>query len=316
MHVLVMGGTRMLGLQTVRELVDRGHDVVVFNRGVTPARLPHGVRAIHGDRDVAHELAKVTAERPEAIVDFSAFTGLQSELLLKATPEVTRLVHCSTGAVYKPGPVLPWREGTTPMGPWPTWGTYGVEKLQAESTLVKLRTDPATATTLLRPPYVLAPGNYAAREEWVLNRILDDAEILVPGDGLSVSQFVSAHQVAVLAVNALETFSEGGVRAFNVAEPSAVASALGFIDLCAAVAAKPARVRHVDPTIHFDRTDPVFPFPNENYLLDTRAAQEAGLQPPEVSLHDMLAAAFEYLVAHPERRTWKRSGAELAQLPD
>ncbi len=315
MKVLVMGGTRMLGLHTVAELVHRDHEVIVFNRGRTPGSLPAGVRAIRGDRDVAAELVQIASERPEGIVDFSAFTARQTELLLDVAPEVPRYVHCSTGAVYRPDPLLPWSEHATPTGPWSLWGTYAHDKLQAEVTIRERRADSDQATTLLRPPYVLAPGNYADREEWVLNRLVDDAEIFVPGDGRSVSHFVSARQVAILAVNALESFADGGLRVFNVAEPSAVASAHGFVDLCAEIVGKPARVRSVPRAEgSFDRDNAVFPFPGENYLLDTRAAQAAGIQPPAETLPAMLLAAFEYLMAHPERRAWTRSSAEQALL--
>jgi nucleoside-diphosphate-sugar epimerase len=315
MRVLVMGGTRMMGLRTLDELVRRGHEVAVFNRGRTPASLPPGVRVIRGDRDVAADHEQLRDERPDGVVDFSAFTGKHAAFLLDAIPEVPRLVHCSSGAVYRPDPVLPWSEATTAMGPWSTWGKYAVGKLDAETVLRQGRADTSLATTVLRPPYVLAPGNYAVREEWVLNRLLDDAEVLVPGDGQSVSHFVSAQQVAVCAVNVLEAFADGGFRAFNVAEPAAMASACGFVELCGLVSGRSPRVRSVAaPSGSFAREDSIFPFPNENYLLDTREAHRAGIQPPGESLLDMLHAAFDHLVAHPERRRWTRSPAELQAL--
>jgi hypothetical protein len=74
-------------------------------------------------------------------------------------------------------------------------------------------------------------------------------------------------------------------------------------------------VRHVTaPPGPVDRDNLVFPFPAENYLLDTRAALAAGLQPPEETLPEMLAAALEYLIDHPERRRWARSEAERRAL--
>ncbi|MGZ8785283.1 MAG: NAD-dependent epimerase/dehydratase family protein, partial [Acidimicrobiia bacterium] len=49
-RVLVIGGTRFIGLHTVRALVNAGCDVAVFHRGTTePTDLPH-VQHIHGDR--------------------------------------------------------------------------------------------------------------------------------------------------------------------------------------------------------------------------------------------------------------------------
>jgi nucleoside-diphosphate-sugar epimerase len=37
MRVLVIGGTRFVGVYLTQELVSRGHEVVLFNRGNKPA---------------------------------------------------------------------------------------------------------------------------------------------------------------------------------------------------------------------------------------------------------------------------------------
>ncbi len=49
-RVLVIGGTRFIGLHTVRALVEAGCEVALFHRGDTePEGLPH-VQHVHGDR--------------------------------------------------------------------------------------------------------------------------------------------------------------------------------------------------------------------------------------------------------------------------
>ena len=312
LRVLVMGGTQMLGLETVLALLQRGHEVTVFNRGTRSVRWPGPVRALRGDRDVPAALEQRAQLVVVGAIDVSCFTGRQAESFAAVSMHIPRVVQCSSGAVYAPDPALPWHEQTTPRTGWPLYGAYGTDKLQAEETLVALRAG-RDATTILRPPYVLAPGNTSPREEWVLNRLLDDAPVYVPGDGKAVVQFVSARQVAQTAVSALEAFTDGGARAFNVAEPAAAASSLGFVALCAEVAgcASP-RVVHVAPSR--DRVDrDLFPFPSENYLLDTRAAQAAGIQAPPTTLREMLVAAHGHLVADPARRAWTPTEAELAQ---
>lgn len=316
MHVLVMGGTRLMGLETVRRLLANGHEVSVFNRGTRQIQWPGPVDELRGDRDVAADLeAALAALGPEAVVDFSSYTSRQTELLLDALPQAPRLVYCSSGAVYAPDPVLPWHEERTPTGPWPLWGAYGVEKLESERMLRERRAASSLSTTILRPPTVLAPANYAAREEWVFNRLLDGAEVLIPGDGRAISHFVSAGQVAAVAAAAVDAFDDGLTRIFNVADPTAVASALGFVELCAEVSGTEARVRHVEPTSGvFNVQENVFPFPSENYLLDTHTAEAAGIQPAPVGLRPMLRAAYEGLLANPERREWSRSRSELEAL--
>ena len=43
MRVMVLGGTRFIGPYVVRELVARGHELLVFHRGQSRAELPDGV---------------------------------------------------------------------------------------------------------------------------------------------------------------------------------------------------------------------------------------------------------------------------------
>ncbi|MGB5596088.1 MAG: NAD-dependent epimerase/dehydratase family protein, partial [Crocosphaera sp.] len=37
MRILIMGGTRFIGVYLTKELVKQGHEVVLFNRGNKPA---------------------------------------------------------------------------------------------------------------------------------------------------------------------------------------------------------------------------------------------------------------------------------------
>ncbi len=319
MKILVMGGSRFMGLATVRQLLERQHDVTVFNRGTRAIQWPSLVTELHGDRNDPATLAQLRGLAFDGLVDLSAYTGDQIRLLL-AVPgmsDVPRWVHCSSGAVYAPQPVLPWKE-TAPYGPWPLWGQYAADKLDCERALDTGRAA-HLATAALRLPFVLGPANYVDREEFVFNRLLDGAEILLPGDGQAVTQFLSTGQVAHAMVAALEQFGGGGWRVFNIASPG-FASLQGFAHVCAEVARVAPRLRSVGggPTGGagevFNAANPVFPFPNANYVLDLEAARRAGITPPPVTLHDMVAEAFEFLQANPQRRTWSRTAAELQHL--
>ena len=50
MRILVIGGTAFTGPHVVRRLVREGHEVVLFYRGQTDAKLPKAVRRFIGDR--------------------------------------------------------------------------------------------------------------------------------------------------------------------------------------------------------------------------------------------------------------------------
>jgi 2'-hydroxyisoflavone reductase len=312
-RTLVMGGTRFLGIEVVEALLARGHDVTVFHRGSRSPAYSAPVTEVRGDRDVPGDLASLTGLAPDAVLDLSAYTRAQTEGLLAALPDVGRYVHCSTLNVYRPSPLLPWPEDT-PYGPHPLWGRYASEKIGCELALRDARPAPRT-TVCLRLPLVLGPGNYIPREEFVLNRLLDGATILLSGDGQAVHQYVWIRHAAAALARAVELDVEG-FAAYNVASRRCVTSLEGFVEVCAEVSGTTPRLRTVGggPTGEdlpvFNGVDCVFPFSNENTVADLGAADAAGLLEPFLPLHDMVAVALEHLLAHPDRRTWARTAAE------
>ena len=75
MRVLVTGGNRYIGLSLVHELARLGHQVTVFNSH--EARLPAGVRRLHGDRRIPGVLEEVLSPHRDAfdaVFDNTAYT--------------------------------------------------------------------------------------------------------------------------------------------------------------------------------------------------------------------------------------------------
>lgn len=69
MRILIMGGTRFIGVHLTKMLVEQGHEVVLFNRGNLPAPC-EGVLQIQGDRTDPQQLKeKLSKEHFEAIFD-------------------------------------------------------------------------------------------------------------------------------------------------------------------------------------------------------------------------------------------------------
>lgn len=312
MKVLVMGGTRMMGDAAVRQLLAAGHAVTVFNRGTRMPEWVGQVTEIRGDRDVPEALAQITELDIDTVVDFSAYRGAQSEALVAALPADVHLVHCSTGAVYAPVPQLPWAEDS-PLGPWALWGEYASEKLATEVAARRAAFD-GRAVTIFRLPYVLGPHNYAPREEFVLNRLLDGAEILLPGDGKAIQHFVTAEQVGEAVGLIVERRPAGDVAIYNIADPRGVCTIEGFVALCAEAAGVEARTRPVPGPAGvdgpFNAGDCVFPFPNEAYLLDVSHAASHDVLPGSRPLTAAIDLALEALMADSGRRTWQRTSSE------
>ena len=68
MRVLVMGGTRFIGVYLTQLLVEQGHEVVLFNRGNRPAPV-EGVGQITGDRTNLAQMQELSKEHFDAIFD-------------------------------------------------------------------------------------------------------------------------------------------------------------------------------------------------------------------------------------------------------
>jgi len=70
-----MGGTRFNGLALVNDLVRHGHDVTVFNRGQSEAKLPRAVRRLYGDRNDHESLtAMLKREDFDVVQDVSGYS--------------------------------------------------------------------------------------------------------------------------------------------------------------------------------------------------------------------------------------------------
>jgi len=288
-----MGGTRFLGVATVAALLRADHEVIVFHRGSRTPQWQRPVTHLIGDRTNPSDLERIEALDVDAVLDMSAYTRAQTMSLLDVVPAVARFVHVSTVNVYRPSPLLPWPE-ETPYGPHPLWGAYATEKIGCELALREHRPAPLS-TIAIRFPLVLGPGNFIAREEFVLNRLLDGEEILLPGDGQAVHQYVWIHHAAQALTRALDLDLDG-FRPFNVASRRCNTSLEGFVDVCAEVAAVTPRVRFVGggPTGEdldvFNGIDCVFPFSNENTVADTSAARRRA-SPRASTLLDLQSGA-------------------------
>jgi nucleoside-diphosphate-sugar epimerase len=181
MRILIMGGTRFIGVYLTQLLVEQGHEVVLFNRGNSPAPSLQRVGQITGDRTDATQLKeKLSQEKFDVIFDNNARELTDTQPLAEIFQErVQHFVYMSSAGVYLKSDQLPHVEGDTVDPKSRHKGKHETETYLAQSGL---------PFTSIRPTYIYGPRNYNELESWFFDRIVRDRPVPIPGNGLHITQ--------------------------------------------------------------------------------------------------------------------------------
>lgn len=320
MKILILGGSRFVGLRVARLLLDARVEVTLLHRDVAHTSLS-GATVVAGDRSQADGLAGLGAARFDAVLDLSGYFSEWTRVAVDTLEgRVGHYVFVSSGAVYRPSAELPWPE-STPIGPSPVWGSYGKEKVASEKILWEAYAQERHAVTCFRFPFILGPGNFADRESFVLSRLHAGRPILLPGGGIAVNQFVYVDDVARALVAALEQPEVATGEAYNCAYERAITNR-GWVELCAEVVGLEPQLIVIDEdqlgiaSEAHDLTNLVFPYPAEHYVLDGRKlTRELGVEIKTGNrrMLEEYAASWESEPTHSPRR-YEREDRALAAL--
>ena len=297
MRVLVMGGTEFISLHLVRELLSRGHDVTVFNRGKRAERLPAGVTTIVGDRkDHAGLREHLRGHRFDGVFDVTYAPTLGEDIaaLLAALDGQPHVVFISTGRVYDHNLPIPYSE-ETPRGEY--WGDYARHKIASEDLLLERYRTGGGPVSIVRPTHVMGPLNTRNNETFFMDRILRGRPVLVPGHGGWLRQFGHVEDLAHAVAATLGNAKAYG-QVYNVMGEDTVTQ-VGFVELIADVMRKPVTFRHFSAALlkGFDKPGLVF---GQNLVYDchavhttTKLRQELGIL-PRYTLYKALAHTWEW----------------------
>lgn len=207
MKVLIIGGTGLISTSISRQLLERGDDVTLYNRGKSEARIPAGAKTIQGDRRdyPAFEQQMQEAGSFDAVIDMVGFSPEDGESVVRAFKgRIGQFLFCSTVCVYGgPASRYPIREDE-PRNPT---GSYGANKIKIEDTLLAAHARGDFQTTILRPSQTYGEGGTIVHSigggTTYLDRIRKGKPIIVHGDGSCLWAACHIDDVAAGFVGAL-----------------------------------------------------------------------------------------------------------------
>src|SRR5437773_261942 len=163
-----------------------GHQVTVFNRGLSSAPSP-GADTLKGDRTDRADLARLASTGFwDAVVDVPGVIPAQVRDAARALRAAAdRYVFVSTVSAYRGWPAGPVSERSALHDADPdaeptewTWGTGAYGPLKAGAEQAVRREFAPDRTIILRPAVILGPGEYGGRLTWWLARAARGGEIL------------------------------------------------------------------------------------------------------------------------------------------
>lgn len=224
LHLLILGGTGFIGPELVQSAIARGHTVTLFNRGKSNPHLFPDVEKLRGDRDPAkgEGLKALENRKFDVVFDdcgyFPRMVKASAELL---GPNVGHYVFVSSISAYADNSQLDADEtsalATMPDESVESFGKnyefYGPLKVLCEKAAEKACPG---KTTIVRPGYIVGPGDPTHRFTWWPLRVKRGGDVLVPGEASDPLQIIDVRDLARWMVRIGERKAFG---AFNACGP-------------------------------------------------------------------------------------------------
>ena len=246
MNCLVIGGTGFIGRLLVAELLKAGHAVTLLHRRPSHT-LGRRVKNLQADRNDGHAVRAALAGRNFEVVfdnvyDWERGTTaghVESTARAAAGDTLQRYIYMSSVAAYGDG--LNHHEGDA-LAPDDEADLYVRNKAMSERALFRLHQRIGLPVVTLRPPFVYGPGhgNTFYREAFFWDRLRAGREIIVPGDGRRLMQFVHVKDLVKAAMKSMELPTAVG-HAFNIANARPI-SQTEAVEAFAKACKKPARM--------------------------------------------------------------------------
>ncbi len=295
--ILMLGGTRFIGVYVARMLIEQGHEVTLLTRGKSPvtAQIPDdtdegyanyasAVKHIACDRkDPEAMKAALSGQGFQVVYDMNGREADEAEIVLEAIPDLEQYIFCSSAGVYMKSDTMPHREEDEV-----DFASRHKGKLNTE----KLLSDRGVTFTSIRPVYIYGPLNYNPVEEMVFHRLKEGRPVMVPGSGMQVTQLGHVKDLAVAFVKCL-----GNPKAYNQIyniSGERFVTFNGFVKACAEAGGFPApEIVNFDPQSVDLGKAKAFPFRDQHFFTSIDKAMADLDWAPEFDLVSGLRDSYE-----------------------
>lgn len=218
LKILILGGTGFIGPHMVREMLRRGHEVTLFNRGRTNNQLFPDLKTLKGDRDGGLEVLR--GQSWDVVVDNSGYVPRHVEDSARLLADAAdHYIYVSTISAY-----ASLAEPLDEDAPLATIDDESVEEITNETygplkALCEKRAASefgADRLTILRPTYIAGPGDRTDRFSYWPIRTMAGGDMLWPGTPDDEIQIIDARDLANFATHAAEN---GVLGTFNTVTP-------------------------------------------------------------------------------------------------
>jgi len=285
LDLLILGGTGFLGPAQVEHALARGHRVTIFNRGKSaPSLFGDRVEVLLGNRDTRIEpgLTALAGDRRwDAVIDNSGYVPRHVRDSVELLKDRTRrYVFVSTIAVYELAAggrfdeQSPLRAAPVPETETVGRETYGPLKAECDRIV---RAALGSKATVVRPTYIVGPGDDTDRFTYWVERVSRGGEVLGPPEPQREIQWVDVRDLCPWIVD-LAAADRTGV--FNAAGPATPSNWQQLLQGLSGTASRPVEIRWATPEV-LDRTKielPLVQRSGNSFHVVSDAAQAAGLR--------------------------------------
>jgi 2'-hydroxyisoflavone reductase len=210
LRILILGGTRFIGLHMTSLALERGHTLTFFNRGKTHTDKFPEIERIKGDRN--GEIDGLKDRDWDVVIDNSGYVPRHARATAELlAPRVRQYIFTSSISVY-PSFAEP-RDEKSPVGKLADetvekvdGETYGPLKALCEQAVEKAMPG---RTTVIRPGLIVGPDDNTDRFTWWPARAARGGEFIAPGSPGDPFQVIDARDLAAFTIKAAELNTTG-----------------------------------------------------------------------------------------------------------